>query len=198
MSGLAGRLPAALALLHRQGAGEPPVGRLCSAFGMLLPPAGAVGTRGTLGRRSGGRRRRLRLGGLFGVGAFFTLPQVLLVAELLLPPLPRPPGLDGQRVGSGLIGLTVQRRQLPHQRLGKADVGHGAHGHAAAAEAAAQRVLIRRQRHAQRAAGAGKGLGAPHRGRRGVLRHEDDAGLFGPGGGAYRLLAHLHAARLQY
>ena len=129
--------------------------------------------------------------------ALLALPQVLLVAELFLFPFPGALGLDRQRVGGVLIGLAVQRRQILHQRFGKADIRDGAHGHAGTAQTAAQRILPGGQRHAQRTAGAGKGLGAPHRRRRGILRHKDDAGFLGAGGGAYRFLAHLHAARLQ-
>ena len=116
--------------------------------------------------------------------------------QLLRPALHGPLGLSVQLCRRRAVALRIHGGQLFHHRPGKADLRHGAHGHAGAAQRPAQRVLIRRDSQAQARTRLGKGESPALRGGAGILRHQDHPRLFGPGGSAHRFLSDLHPACL--
>ena len=116
--------------------------------------------------------------------------------QLLGPALHGPPSLYVQLRRCCAVFFRIHGGELFDDGPGKADLRHGAHGHAAATQCAAQRVLIRRNGQTQAGTGLGKGEGPALGGRPRVCGHQNDPRLFGPGGGAHRLLADLHTARL--
>ena len=130
-------------------------------------------------------------------GGFFLAPaQILFMLGLLRPALGRAKGLHLQPLGRRGVSLRVQRRQLFDDGLGKADVRYGRHGAAGAAQGTAQLVLVKGHRQAQARPGLAEGHGPAHRPGGGVLGHQDDPGVLGPGGGAHRLLADGHLTGL--
>ena len=115
---------------------------------------------------------------------------------LLRPALGGPAGLDLQPLRRRGVALRVQGRQLFDDGLGKADVRHRRHGAAGAAQGTAQPVLVKGHRQAQAGPGLTEGHGPAHGAGCGVLGHQDDPGVLGPGGGAHRLLTDGHLSGL--